>query len=133
MRRDITIKEYPANIQIFIEGDCYDISTDGWDEYCDYENIDGVIDKLENYVKLTDEEIEYIKEKIHPYVEGHSIDDSIWYAVERNADDNDWGTGSYNYDEAIQMAREYGEEARIAVIREDNDPICIKVIRYEDF
>ena len=72
--RDITIKEYPANIQIFIEEDCYDISTDGWRENYDYENMDAVIDKLSDYVELTEAEIKYIKNELDPYVQAHSLD-----------------------------------------------------------
>lgn len=71
--RDITIKEYPANIQVFIEGDCYDISTDGWSENYDFENMDAVIDKLGDYVELTDAEIKYIEDKLDPYVKSHSL------------------------------------------------------------
>lgn len=55
-----------------------------------------------------------------------------WYAVLMDEDDNDWGTGSYDLDEAKKMARKY-EDGMIAVIDEGNDPICVEIIRREDF
>lgn len=58
---------------------------------------------------------------------------SKWYAVQMNAEDEDCGTGSYNLEEAIEMAKRYGEDAQIAVIEEGKDPVCVEIIKYEDF
>lgn len=58
--KQIKIKQYSSNIEVFINENFYDISTESSKEYTVEENIKGAIEEIEFYEELNLEEKEYL-------------------------------------------------------------------------
>lgn len=76
--RDITVKTYNSNADIFLDGRCKSISCEGYNDFTYEENIEGIEDELRAaYDDITDEEVEYILEQLSIWVSVRSKSEQI--------------------------------------------------------